>query len=244
MHSSPYHEITTLILFKKTAGRKDLRHGSPPPWYTQRDYCARPEKSSKIGGMSAAIRLAVPLGAETPLARVASQASGLKLRPPKRASGTNWVAVSYYFPMSNASKVIASCCLTVLVALYVVGAVSHGSLRHEVQTLPLWFPIVLGFRRREVAKWSALPCLIFWLHIVVLIWLFLLGWARLVTGHFSAIEIAMTLIIGIACIIGLALSFRWRTSLSWLGASTIAVVFAILQLAAFRISLIPYIATR
>jgi len=146
--------------------------------------------------------------------------------------------------MPCALKVIASCSLAVLLALYVVGAVSHGSLRHEVQTLPLWFPIVLGFRRRGVAKWSALPCLIFWLHIVVLIWLFLLGWARLVTGHSSAIEIAMTLIIGIACIIGLALSFRWRTSLSWLGASTIAVVFAILQLAAFRISLIPYIATR
>ena len=167
-----------------------------------------------------------------------------KLRPPKRASETNWATAPYYFPMSSASKVIASCCLAVLVALYIVGAVSHGSLRHEVQTLPLWFPIVLGFQQRDVAKWSALPCLIFWLVIMVNIWLFLLGWARFVTGHFSAIEIAMTLIIGVACIIGLAVSFRWRTSLGWLGASTIAVAFAILQLAAFRISLIPYIATR
>lgn len=146
--------------------------------------------------------------------------------------------------MPGASKVIASCSLAVLLALYVVGAVSHGSLRHEVQTLPLWFPIVLGFRRRGVAKWSALPCFIFWLVLMVFIWLFLLGWARIVTGHFSAIEIGMTLIIGVACLIGLVSSFRWRTSLGWLGASTIAVVFAILQLAAFRISLIPYIATR
>lgn len=170
--------------------------------------------------------------------------SELRLRPPKRASETNRAAAPYYFAMSSASKVIASCCLAVLVALYIVGAVSHGSLRHEVQTLPLWFPIVLGFRRREAAKWSALPCLIFWLVIVALIWLFLLGWARVVTGHFSPIEIAMTLIIGVACIIGLAVSFRWRTSLGWLGASMIAVAFAILQLAAFRISLIPYIATR
>lgn len=79
---------------------------------------------------------------------------------------------------------------------------------------------------------------------MVFIWLFLLGWARIVTGHFSAIEIGMTLIIGVACLIGLVSSFRWRTSLGWLGASKIAVVFAILQLAAFRISLIPYIATR
>ena len=47
--------------------------------------------------------------------------------------------------MINPLKTIGGCSLAVLVALYVVGAVSHGSLRHEVQTLPLWFPIVLGF---------------------------------------------------------------------------------------------------
>jgi hypothetical protein len=44
--------------------------------------------------------------------------------------------------MTNA-KLVASGCVAVLIALYVVGAVSvpPGSLRHEVQTLPLWFPI-------------------------------------------------------------------------------------------------------
>lgn len=146
--------------------------------------------------------------------------------------------------MPSASKVVASCCLAILLALYVVGAVSHGSLRHEVQTLPLWFPIVLGFRQREVAKWSALPCMIFWLAVMVLIWLFLLGWARVVTGHFSTIEVAMTLVIGIACVAGLMMSFRWQTTMGWPVASGVAVLFAILQLAAFRISLMPYIASR
>src|ERR1700690_100420 len=114
--------------------------------------------------------------------------------------------------MPNASKWIACCSLPVLAALYVVGAVSNGSLRHEVQTLPLWFPIVLGFRQRELAKWAAVPCLVFWLAIVVLIWLFLLGWARIVTGHYSAVEIAMTLAIGLASVWGIGLSLRWRTS--------------------------------
>ena len=88
--------------------------------------------------------------------------------------------------------------LAILIALYVVGAVSipPGSLRHEVQTLPLWFPIVFGFRQRDLAKWMALPLLIFWLAIMVAIWLFLLGWARIVTGHFFPTEIAMTIGIG------------------------------------------------
>ena len=148
------------------------------------------------------------------------------------------------FIMPNASKWIACCSLAVLVALYVVGAVSNGSLRHEVQTLPLWFPIVLAFCQRELAKWSALPCLIFWLAIMVLIWLFLLGWAHIVSGHFSPIEIAMTLVIGVACVTGIVFSLRWRTAVSSFAALGSAVLFGTLQLLAFRISLIPYIAGR
>lgn len=137
---------------------------------------------------------------------------------------------------------IAYCCLAVLVALYVVGAVSHGSLRHEVQTLPLWIPIVLGFQKREIAKWCALPCLIFWLAIVVLIWLFLLGWARVVSGTFSPVEIAMTVVIGVACAWGIFTGLRWRTAVRigvGLGAT---VLLAGLQVLLFRLSLIPFIA--
>jgi hypothetical protein len=142
--------------------------------------------------------------------------------------------------MTQNLKTIGCCCLVVLVALYVVGAVSHGSLRHEVQTLPLWVPIVAGFNRREFARWCALPCFLFWLLCMVLIWLFLLGWAHVISGHFSAIEIAMTLVIGIASAIGLV-QCLWRLRWSWRH-STLLVLFAILQLACFRISMLPQIA--
>ncbi len=141
-------------------------------------------------------------------------------------------------------KAIASCSLATLVALYVVGAVSHGSLRHEVQTLPLWFPIVSGFRRHETAKWMAVPCFFVWLVLMTFIWLFLLGWARVLTGHFSPIEIAMTLILGAACVIGIGVSLRWRTGVSSGKAAGLAVLFGALQVLALRISLIPYIATQ
>jgi hypothetical protein len=49
--------------------------------------------------------------------------------------------------------------LAILIALYVVGAVSipPGSLRHEIQTLPLWFPIVAGFQHRQVASGPLYP---------------------------------------------------------------------------------------
>ena len=148
--------------------------------------------------------------------------------------------------MPNAPKGLAFCSLAVLIALYVVGAVSipPGSLRHEVQTLPLWFPIVLGFRQREITKWLALPLLAFWLAIVVSIWLFLLGWARIVSGHFFPTEVAMTIVIGVACLIGLLVSFRWRTHTRPLVAASVIGLFALLQFLAFRISLIPYIGRR
>ena len=144
------------------------------------------------------------------------------------------------------AKAVASCSLAILLALYVVGAVSvpPGSLRHEVQTLPLWFPVVLGFQKKELAKWTALPCLIFWLAIVSFIWLFLLGWARIVSGHFFPTEIAMTVVIGAASIVGLVVSLRWRTSVPPIRAAAVFLLFGALQLLAVRVSLLPYIASR
>jgi hypothetical protein len=144
----------------------------------------------------------------------------------------------------NHPKAIAYCSLVTLVALYVVGAVSNGSLRHEVQTLPLWFPIVFGFGQRDLAKWLALPCFIIWLVLMTLIWLFLFGWARVLTGHFSPTEIAMTVVVGVACCVGIGAAIRWRTAVSWGKALAAAALSGLLQLAALRISFIPYIANR
>jgi hypothetical protein len=139
---------------------------------------------------------------------------------------------------------VGGSCLAILIALYIVGAVSHGSLRHEVQTLPLWFPIVLGFRRHKLAKWIALPCLVFWFGIMVLIWLFLLGWAHIVSGHFSPIEIAMTIVVGAAAVAGSIAALGWKKRVkAWVAASSV-VLFALLQLLAFRISLLPSIANQ
>jgi len=147
--------------------------------------------------------------------------------------------------MTNA-RIVGFGALAILVALYVVGAVSvpPGSLRHEVQTLPLWFPIVAGLRGKPIAKWAALPCFIFWLTVMIFIWLFLLGWARIVSGHFFPTEIAMTLVIGAASIAGIAACVRWRTPVGPVAAAGMFLLAGALQFLAFRLSLIPYIAGR
>jgi hypothetical protein len=147
--------------------------------------------------------------------------------------------------MPNA-KIVGYCSLAILIALYVVGAVSAipGSLRHEVQTLPLWFPIVAGFRQKDSTKWSALPCMIFWLLIMGFIWLFLLGLPSPVSGTFNAIEIIMTLIVGVASFVGIAVSVRWRTTTRPMTAIGVFLLFLVLQVGAMALSLTRYIANR
>lgn len=71
---------------------------------------------------------------------------------------------------------------------------------------------------------------------------FILGWSRVLSGHFSPVEIAMTLIIGVASAFGIATIFRWRTATRPFAAAALFVLFAALQLIAFRISMLPAIA--
>jgi len=150
-------------------------------------------------------------------------------------------AVYYAMPPS---RITALCAAAIIAALYVVGLVSGTLLRHVVQTAPLWLAVVLGWRRSVAARWIALPIFLFWLAIVVLIWLFLLHWARVVSGHFSPAEIAMTIVMGIASTLGLTQAVRERSSLSAMTAAALVLAGVILQAAAFRISLLPGIANR
>lgn len=139
---------------------------------------------------------------------------------------------------------MASCCLVILLALYVVGAMNHGVLRQLVQTLPLWVPILLGFRGNELAKWSALPCLMIWLATVLLLWLVGAAWVYVSLGQFSPTELAMTIIVGLASASGSLASLHWRTAVRPLSAGTVALVFAALQFSAIWVSLSPSISRR
>ena len=140
------------------------------------------------------------------------------------------------------SRSLAFFALLLIVALYIVGIVSHGVVRHIVQTAPVWPAAVLGMRRSVWSKWTALPCFSFWLFLVGLIWLFLLGWAHIVSGSFTTIEIAMTLVVGFCSVAGLVLAVKIKTDIQAPGALAVFLGILILQLLAFRISLLPAIA--
>ncbi len=140
--------------------------------------------------------------------------------------------------------ILTVCCVAIIAALLIVGAVSHGVIRHIVQTSPLWIAIVLGVRRSGRSKWAALPCFVFWLLLMTAIWLFLLGWARIVSGTFSGIEIATTLIVGMASITGIIRALTMKTAVRAWSATVTVLLIAMLQVIALRVSLLPAIAHR
>ncbi len=146
--------------------------------------------------------------------------------------------------MVNDFRVLTGCSFAIIAALLVVGAASHGLIRHIVQTSPLWIAIVLSIRRSGWSKWAALPCFVFWLLLMIAIWLFLLGWARIVSGAFSPIEIAMTIIVGLASLLGIVRALSMRSAVrAWPAVAAVFLVTA-LQLIALRLSLLPAIAHR
>jgi len=146
--------------------------------------------------------------------------------------------------MKNDFRILTACCLAMIAALMVVGAVSHGVLRHIVQTSALWIAIVLGIRRSASTKWAALPCFVFWLLLMTAIWLYLLGWSQFLSGRFSPTEIAMTLVVGLATIAGIVKTVGMSSGVRTWSAIVTMLLVAVFQLAVFRLSFLPQIAHR
>lgn len=109
--------------------------------------------------------------------------------------------------MPSFKHVVALCASTATAALIVVGIVSGEIARHVLQTLLFWPAIALGFRNSRHTGWVAAPLLAFWLLVMALIWAYLLHWSTMASGVYGSTEIAMTVVVGIAAVIGLAASF-------------------------------------
>ena len=144
--------------------------------------------------------------------------------------------------MRGDNRVLLACGLAVIAALLVVGVASREIVRHLLQTAPVWIAVVLAWRGSRLVRWAAVPVFAFWLFIMTLIWLFLLGIARIANGHYSPTEIAMTLVVGFACLVGLGVSLQSSARTSWPAALGVLAVTATLQVAAMAVSLRPPIA--
>ena len=146
--------------------------------------------------------------------------------------------------MANQERLVGLCLGALILGLLLVGVVSGTPLRHFVQVLPAAIALGLLWRRVPWATYSALPLFLFWLLIMVLIWLFLLGVASIITGTFSAAERILTLAIGLSSIVGLAAALRTPMDVGWAKRSLVFLGFAIFQVATMWASLQPVVSHR
>src|SRR5262245_52885072 len=110
--------------------------------------------------------------------------------------------------MTAREKVATGAMLAVVLALLLVGLVSGTILRHAVQVLPALAATVVVVRQPVWSRFAAMAVFAFWLLIMLLIWLYLLGLANVISGRFAPVEVALTVVIGLACVAGLAALVR------------------------------------
>ncbi len=139
--------------------------------------------------------------------------------------------------MLRSNRAIAWSAIVVVAALLVVGVVSREIVRHVLQTAPVWIAVTLAWRGGRLAKWAAVPVFVFWFVIMALIWLFLLGIARIASGTYSPTEIAMTVVVGLACLVGLVACARNRARTPLGPSLAVLVAVGALQVSAMVVSL-------
>jgi len=139
--------------------------------------------------------------------------------------------------MSRNTWVIASCLLGIILSLLLVGIISATLLRHVVQVIPAAVALVAVARRALWGPHAALPLFIFWLLIMLAIWLWLLGIARIVTGRFTPAEIVLTVVIGTCCAGGIVASLRTPTTTSRTWRLLMFAMFVAFQIGAMWLSL-------
>jgi len=136
-------------------------------------------------------------------------------------------------------KVLGAALSGIVVSLLLVGLVSHTPVRHVIQVVPVALAFVAVARRTSWALDAALPVLLFWFFIMLLIWLWLLGLARIVTGTFAPVEIALTIAVGISCVAGFLAWLGLPSGDRTLARAAVFASFGLLQVAAMWLSLRP-----
>jgi len=146
--------------------------------------------------------------------------------------------------VSGRYGLVAVALAALAVALLLVGVVSNTFVRHVVQIVPLIAALATWSWRREWAVIAAAPLFVFWLLVMVSIWLFLLGIARIFTGTFTSAEIALTVVIALSAAAGLFGTFRQQHPSSLGPKAAVVLGFTMLQLGAMVISFLPAVARR
>ena len=142
------------------------------------------------------------------------------------------------------NRTVSYCLLGMVVSLLLVGLVSGTPIRHVIQVTPACVIAAAVWRGLTWSRAAALPIFLIWLFLMILIWLYLLGIAAVISGTFSAAEIVLTITIAICAIGGTVFVFRGRNRAPWISRLLGFVVSAAFQIAALWLSFQPAFARR
>ena len=139
----------------------------------------------------------------------------------------------------NNEKVVAGYLLILAVSLLLVGIISDMLLRHVVQIVPVLAALGLLLKRPASGAYIALPVFGFWLFIMALIWLYLLGISDLAEGSYTTPEIVLTVIIAGCSALGILKSVQVKHTLSPLHRTILILVGLAGQVAFMAVSFQP-----
>jgi len=146
--------------------------------------------------------------------------------------------------MEHHRSIVMASLAGLAIALLVVGVVSGTVLRHVVQIVPIAAALALVSRRPAIGAFAALPIFIFWIFIVSLIWLFLMGLSRIANGHYTIAEILSTFVMAICCVSGVVRAIAMGRPTPVAARVLTFAGYAALQVVAMWISFTPSIANR
>jgi len=132
---------------------------------------------------------------------------------------------------------VAVCLAGIAVALVLVGAVSDTIPRHLVQIVPLILGAGLVLGRNPSASYAAVGLCAFWAVIMGLIWLYLLGLSGVVSGTYSAVEIALTVVIAVFSVLGILRGTRADKQISGMRVPVLIAVPFVIQAVVTSVSL-------
>ena len=142
------------------------------------------------------------------------------------------------------SRTVSACLIGLAIALLVVGVVSGTLLRHIIQILPIILAVALVRQRPDWGAYAALPILLFWLLVALLIWAFLLGLSGIASGRYTVVEIICTVFMAGFSTVGVWASIGVGRTLRAAGRISAFISVAVLQVAVMWISFLKPIANR
>ena len=106
-------------------------------------------------------------------------------------------------------RTVRLCLIGAAFSLMLVGIVSGTPLRHLIQVLPIGLALRLTSRSPgSLGAYAAVSLFAFWMLVMVLIWLSLLGLSDIASGQYAPVEVALTMVVAFFCSVGILRGIR------------------------------------